>query len=121
MTYKKKSYHSIVVPSKLAAATFLIEAVCSRPSPPFLSTHASFYSFLCISSGPDRARLEMRASWLLPSHLLASSTLVPGRLISASRDNSLPGCQVLAHLAFVGLGDQVDRHKGDGGHNHDVR
>jgi hypothetical protein len=59
MTYKKKSYHSIVVPSKLAAATFLIEAVCSRPSPPFLSTHASFYSFLCISSGPDGARLKM--------------------------------------------------------------
>src|SRR5215203_4520467 len=40
--YRKKSYHSIAVPIKLATATWRIEDVCPSCSPPTLSTRASF-------------------------------------------------------------------------------
>src|ERR671916_1042056 len=39
--YRKKSYHSIAVPIKLARATCRIELVCPSPSPPILSMISS--------------------------------------------------------------------------------
>src|ERR671916_662465 len=39
--YRKKSYHSIAVPIKLARATCQIELVCPSPSPPILSMISS--------------------------------------------------------------------------------
>src|SRR5215217_5137125 len=50
--YRKKSYHSIAVPIKLAAATWRIEDVCPSCSPPNLSTRASF---ACLSPIPTPA------------------------------------------------------------------
>src|SRR5215212_7456758 len=40
--YRKKSYHSMAVPIKLATATWRIEDVCPSYSPPNLSTRSSF-------------------------------------------------------------------------------
>src|SRR5918997_4389987 len=39
--YRKKSYHSIAVPIKLARATCRIELVCPSPSPPSLCMFSS--------------------------------------------------------------------------------
>src|SRR5215207_4656724 len=77
----KKSYHSMVVPMRLAAATFLIAEICPRSSPPNLSIRT-----------PSHQRSRPRKFQQLPadrSNGILLPPLIPtNRLVSpGTRDN----------------------------------